>query len=65
MNLFEEIKKSGMTDEQYESCIADIAAKKDGENDYDWQEIIDMYHLPLTPDALRKSQATIFGGASR
>ena len=64
MNVVEEIKKNGLTDEQYLSCMKAIIDKKNGDNDLDWQEVIDMYGLQITPDALRKSQATVFGGAS-
>lgn len=64
MNVFEEMSKIGMSEETYESCIRAIIDKKNGNSDYDWQEIIDMYNLPIAPDALRKSQATLFGGAS-
>lgn len=56
--------KLGLTEEAFESCLKTIVDKKNGMNDYDWQEIIDMYDLPLQADALRKSQATPFGGSA-
>lgn len=64
MNVFEEIKKLGLTEKEYTECLQTIEDKKNGVNDYDWQEIVDMYHLPLAADTLRKSQALAFGGAS-
>lgn len=64
MNIIEEIKKTGLSEEQYLSCVKMIAEKREGKNDLDWQEIINMYNLPLTVDSLRKSQGTIFGGSS-
>ena len=41
MNVFEELKKIGMSEDKYLSCLRTITDKKNGANDYDWQEIID------------------------
>ena len=55
----------GLTKEQYEECIGLIIDKKINKTtDIDWQEICDKYNLPYCSDVLRKSQDTIFGGAS-
>ena len=55
----------GLTKEQYEECIGLIIDKKINKTtDIDWQEICKKYNLPYCSDVLRKSQDTIFGGAS-
>lgn len=55
----------GLTKEQYEECIGLIIDKKINKTtDIDWQEICEKYNLPYCSDVLRKSQDTIFGGAS-
>lgn len=64
MNVFEEIQKLGLTEKEYIECLQTIEDKKCGVNDLDWQEIVDMYSLPIAADTLRKSQAVAFGGAS-
>lgn len=64
MKVFEEINKLGISEGDYINCLKTIVEKKNGDNDYDWQEIVSMYNLPIAPDTLRKSQAIAFGGAS-
>lgn len=59
----QEIEKYGLTEEQYESCLADIRGKINGDNDLDWVEIVDKYKLGIHSDTLRKASQTIFGGA--
>lgn len=55
----------GLTQEQYEECIELMINKKINKTtDIDWQEICELYNLPYHRDVLRKSQETIFGGAS-
>lgn len=63
MELLDEISKQGLTPEQYEECVKLIIDKKDNISDIDWQEIINRYSLTINVDALRKANATIFGGA--
>lgn len=59
----QELEKYGLTEEQYESCLADIRGKINGDNDLDWAEIVDKYKLGIHSDTLRKASQTIFGGA--
>lgn len=62
-DFYKKIKECGLTPEQYESCLADAAAKVNHTTDMDWQEIIEKYGLTLHYDTLRKATQTIFGGA--
>ncbi len=61
--LIAKIQECGLTQEQYEECLSDAAAKVNHITDMDWQEIIDKYGLNLHYDTLRKATQTIFGGA--
>ena len=63
MDLFEELSKFGLTQEQYEECVRLIINKKKNLDDIDWQEICDRYNLPISATTLRKANGTIFGGA--
>lgn len=56
------LKEQGLTEEQYENCLSDIADKINGLNDLDWSEIVTKYNLKIAPDTLRKASQTIFGG---
>lgn len=60
-----ELDKYGLTAEKYERLCADIDAKLNGENDYDWSELRDKYDVQCNPDTIRKSSSTIFGGKFR
>ncbi len=62
MNILEEIKALGLTEEQYEACLSDICDKLNGDLDIEWEEIKDKYNLPWNKDVLRKSSGTLFGG---
>ena len=56
MSDFETIlSEYGLTQEKYESCIADIQDKINGNVDMDWQDIVDTYNLPMTNTTLRKA----------
>ena len=59
----QELQKYGLTKSEYESCLADITGKMNGQNDMDWAEIVEKYHLGIHADTLRKASQTIFGGA--
>ncbi len=61
-NIDEELEKFGLTRDQYELCLKDIADKMNGTNDMDWAEIVDKYHINCHSDTLRKASQTIFGG---
>ena len=61
----DELKKYGLTLENYEAILKDIDSKIDGENDYDWSELKDKYSVQCNPDTIRKSSSTIFGGKMR
>ena len=63
MDILKEIEFNGLSNEQYEKCLQTIIDKKNGINDIEWQEIIDMYDLPMSAVTLRKANGTIFGGA--
>lgn len=63
MDFIEEIKKTGLTIEQYESCLKDIRDKFDGLNNLEWGEIKEKYNLPMSIDSLRKANSIPFGGA--
>ena len=45
----------GLTEDRYEACIKDIQDKIDGKIDMDWQEIVNVYNLPMTNTTLRKA----------
>lgn len=62
MNFQEELEKIGLTEEQYQNCLDDIADKLNGLQDIEWEEIKDKYNLPWAKDVLRKSSGTLFGG---
>jgi len=61
----DELKKYGLTIENYEAILKDIDSKIDGENDYDWSELKDKYNVQCNSDTIRKSSSTIFGGKMR
>lgn len=62
LNFKKELEKYGLTTEEYELCLQDIADKVLGKVDMDWADIIDKYHLPMAKDTLRKaSSQSIFG----
>ena len=62
INFLEELSKYGLTEKSYEQCLYDITEKVNGNNDMDWQEIVDKYQLPISKDCLRKaSSANVFG----
>lgn len=63
MNIKERLEEYGLTETQYEQILKDCADKIEGNNDYDWSEIVDKYELNIHRDSLRKAQQTIFGGA--
>ena len=62
MDIIQEINQNGLTKEQYEKCLKTIIDKKNGIEDIDWQEIVDMYGLPISSVTLRKANGSIFGG---
>lgn len=62
MNFQAELEKIGLTEEQYQNCLDDIADKLNGIQDIEWEEIKDKYNLPWAKDVLRKSSGTLFGG---
>lgn len=64
-NFKKELSKYSMNIDTYEKVLADIDAKIDGENDYDWSEIKDKYNVNCNPDTIRKSSTTPFGGKIR
>lgn len=61
-NLEKELEKIGMSVEDYENCLSDIADKLDGVLDIEWEELKDKYNIPLATDVLRKANGTVFGG---
>lgn len=61
-DIEEELKKYGLTKETYEECLLDIEGKINGEQDLEWQDIVEKYNLPVHRDTLRKASNTIFGG---
>lgn len=63
MNILTEIANFGLTQEQYEECVQLIIDKKNNNIDIDWQEICEKYHLSMTPESLRRTNSSIFGGA--
>lgn len=63
MDIMQEINQNGLTKEQYEKCLQTILNKKNEIEDIDWQEIVDVYNLPVSSVTLRKANGTIFGGA--
>ena len=62
-NYKDRIKDEGLTEEQYELCLADIFDKYIGASDMEWQDIVEKYGLKIHRDTLRKASNTIFGGA--
>ncbi len=63
IDIKKELDKYGLTEEAYESCLADVRGKINGANDMDWGEIVEKYDLGIHSDTLRKASQTIFGGA--
>lgn len=63
MNIKERLEEYGLTESQYEQVLKDCADKIEGNNDYDWAEIVDKYGLGVHYDTLRKASQTPFGGA--
>lgn len=64
-NFTEELQKYGLTTDTYERVCKDISDKLEGNNDLDWSEIRDKYNITCSPDTIRKSSSTIFGGNFR
>lgn len=62
MDIVESLNQYGLTKEQYEECLQTIIAKRNGDLDIDWQEIVDKYRLPISVDSLRRVNNGIFGG---
>lgn len=63
INIESKLAEYGLTKTQYESVLKTCADKINGENDLEWQEIVDKYNLNIHYDTLRKASATAFGGA--
>lgn len=61
-DLTQDLAKYGLTEKEYENCLSDIREKINGDNDFDWAEIVDKYRLGIHSDTLRKASQTIFGG---
>ena len=53
MDIETELKKAGLTREQYESLMNDVQDKINGVQDLDWSEIVTKYNLSLTTSYLR------------
>lgn len=64
MNFDNELAKIGMSPDDYQACLNDIADKVSGEQDLEWTEIKEKYNLPYSPDVIRKANNTLFGGAA-
>lgn len=64
-NFEKELEKYGLTTETYEKVCKDISDKLEGNNDLDWTEIKQKYNISCSPDTIRKSSSTIFGGQFR
>lgn len=62
MNIKERLEEYGLTESQYEQILKDCSDKIEGNNDYDWSEIVDKYGLGVHYDTLRKASQTPFGG---
>ena len=62
MDIVESLNQYGLTKEQYEECLQTIIAKRNGDLDIDWQEIVQKYRLPISVDSLRRVNNGIFGG---
>lgn len=59
-----EIELTGMTDDEYLSCLKDVIKKKNGELDIEWVELVDKYNIPFSVETFRKACNTAFGGAA-
>lgn len=53
-----------LSDEEFEEIIGLCLDKVEGNNDLDWQDIVDKYNLPINRDTLRKNMTGLFGSAS-
>lgn len=62
-NIDYELERIGLTRAEYEAMLEDCTDKVHGENDDDWQEIIDRYGVDVSVDYLRKAQAPAPFGA--
>lgn len=64
MNIEAELKKAGLTREQYESLMNDVQDKVNGVQDLDWSEIIAKHGLGVTPNYIRHAFMSMpFGSA--
>lgn len=62
IDIDQELSKYGLTRQDYDACLKDIRDKLNGNNDMDWDEIVEKYNLPLSRDCVRKaSSAKPFG----
>ena len=63
MEIKERLAEYGLNEAQYEAILKTCSDKINGDNDFDWKEIVDKYGLDIHYDTLRKASQTIFGGA--
>lgn len=63
INIKDRIAEYGLNEAQYEAILKTCSDKINGDNDFDWKEIVDKYGLDIHYDTLRKASQTIFGGA--
>lgn len=59
LNFEKEIEKYGLTVDEYDKCLKTISDKVAGLNDYDWQEIKNMYGVQCHYDSIRKGASSI------
>lgn len=62
-NFTEELKKYGLTTENYEALLKDCSDKAQKISDVDWNDIVEKYNLNVHYDTLRKSSQFITGGS--
>ena len=62
-NFTEELKKYGLTTENYEALLKDCSDKAQKISDVDWNDIVEKYDLNVHYDTLRKSSQFITGGS--
>lgn len=63
MNIDAELQKVGLNHDTYEAIMSDVQNKLDGNNDLEWNEIVNKYNINISVDLFRKSQSRPFGGA--
>lgn len=63
LDLKEELKKYGLTEETYENLLEDCQKKIERTSDLDWSEICEKYNLDWNGDSLRKGNISLVGGA--